>query len=124
MDRRKKKALSILAAAGLMGLAFAATRPALAHAGTNGQQIAFCNTGGSDYQSVAVEGNNQNGQFVQYGFNINPTPGACTIVKDRYYVGNVTLTWQQSASGNSPRKETSCSIPKESPLDTVACTSS
>jgi hypothetical protein len=119
MGRRKKKVLSILAVSGLMGLTFVAAEPALA--GTNGQRILFC-ANGSDYQRVHVEGFNQNGNFMQVAFPVDLDKNQCSDPSDFYWVGDVKLTWMQSASGNFPRQETTCLIPRESPSDTHTCT--
>jgi hypothetical protein len=122
MSPRSKKVLSTLAAAGLMGLGFAATKPALATAGTNGQKIKFC-ANGSDYRYVHVEGDNQNGEFMQYGIPVELGPNKCDDQPiDIYWVGNVKLTWMESASGDFPDQETTCYIPQVSSKDTITCT--
>jgi hypothetical protein len=120
MVSRKKKVLSIVAATGLLGLASVAAKPTLALAGDNGQRILFC-ANGSDYQRVAVDGYNQQGEFMQVAFPVDLGPNKCSDPADYYWAGNVLLTWMSSASGKFARQETTCLIPRQSSDDTYTC---
>jgi hypothetical protein len=118
MGRREKKAMSLLVASGMMGLAMFATKPALA--GTNGKQILFC-ANGSDYQQVGVEGVNENDDFQQVAYQVDLDKHTCSDPWNDYWVGEVKLTWMQSASGDFPRHESTCLIPERSTIDTTTC---
>lgn len=109
---RRMKALSVLAVTSLMGLGFAVAEPTLSFAGSNGQEINFC-ANGTDYAHVAFEGYNQNGEFLQMGAMVDLQSGQCHVVKGWYFVGQVKIDWQNSASKKFPDQTTTCLIPRE-----------
>jgi len=114
MGRREKKVLSILAAAGLAGLAFVATIPTLALAETKGNRILFCQRfSGSEYTRVTVD-SYQKGSPTQRTFEINHLdPDGCSDPGDYYWNGTLLLTWAESTSGGWGRQQTTCDIPSE-----------
>jgi hypothetical protein len=119
MGRRKKKVLSILITPGLMGLAFAATKPALALAETKGNQILFCQRfSGSDYTRVTVDSYDQKGRPAQHTFMINHLdPDGCSDPGDYHWSDTLLLTWTESASRRWGFQQTMCDIPSVVPPD-------
>jgi hypothetical protein len=112
MGCRKKKVLSILAASSLVGLAFVATKPALALAEAQGNGILFCQRfTGSEYTSVTVD-SYQKGRPAQHAFKISHLdPEGCSDPGDYYWTGTLLLTWAESVSGEWSRQQTTCDIP-------------
>jgi len=112
MVRRRKIVLSILAASSLMGLAFVATKPALALAEAKGNQILFCQRfSGSDYTRVDVD-DYQEGRPTKHTFKINHLdPDGCSAPGDYYWNGTLKVTWTESASGTEDFQQTVCDIP-------------
>jgi hypothetical protein len=118
MGHKKNKVLSILAASGLMGLAFVAAKPALALAGTEGNPILFCqNNSGTDFTRVTV-GSYQKGKPTQHTFTISHLdPDGCSDPGDYRWSGNLRVTWTDSASGEWGLHMSGCDIPSVVPRD-------
>lgn len=119
MGHRKKMVLSILAASGLTGLAFVATKPALALAETKGNRILFCQRfSGSDYTRVTVDSYDQKGRPAKHTFQTNHLdPDGCSDPGDYYWSDTLLLTWTESASKTWGSQQTVCDIPSVVPPD-------
>jgi hypothetical protein len=112
MVRRKTKVLSAVAAAGLAGLAFVATKPTLALAETKGNPILLCQRfSGSDYTRVDID-DYQEGKLTKHTFKINHLdPDGCSNPGDYYWDDTLKVTWTESASGTWDFQQTVCDIP-------------
>jgi hypothetical protein len=108
MSRTTTKVLALTAASGLAVVGFFLTKPAFA--GTNGQQLQICQQQSEDYQTMRLEGFNQDGDVVGGTFGI--APGGCGSTPGYYWVGNVSVELTQSENG-APNRSASCDVPKE-----------
>ncbi len=102
------KVLSVVTAAGLVGLGVMLTESA--HAATNGMMIQSCQFGDGDYQAATVSGSNQDGEQTTYSRSV-PT-GGCFQTGDFWWKGDVTITFQKSASGKLDQERT-CTVPED-----------
>lgn len=105
---KKLKVLSVVTAAGLIGMGVMLAESA--HAATNGMMIQSCQFGSGDYQAATVTGTNQNGERTTY------TPfvpkGGCFQTGDYWWKGDVTITFRDSASGEPDAKRT-CTVSED-----------
>lgn len=109
MTAKKLKVLAVVTATSLIGLGVMLTESA--HAATNGMMIQSCQLGAGDYQAATVTGANQNGDQTTYTLNSVPQ-GGCFQTGDYWWEGDVTVTFQNSASGRQDAGAT-CTVPED-----------
>lgn len=114
MNRTRLKIVSLVSAPLLVGLGVVVADSSFA--GTNGQEIQFCQNGNSIWDKAEVTGKNQNGQDTTHVFNINFQ--GCTLGVGFFWKGLVEITWKSVERGSD---NTICIVPETSSNNSFKC---
>lgn len=121
MKRTVRNVVAVATLPALAGIALIITKPALADTGNTVMQAQFCQGKDTNFDTIAVRGTNQNGDFSIPQFAT--IPGACTTTWGYWWQGTLEVIFTTGTSGDGPGHGQLCKIddaPRVQP-DVVSC---